>query len=37
MSVLCAMLLCKCSCDGVYVDVCARVCACVWVYLSVVM
>ena len=33
MNVLCAMLLCACSCGGAYVDVCA----CVWVYLSVMM
>ena len=32
---LCAMLLCTCSCGGVYVDVCE--CVLVWVYLSVVM
>ena len=31
MSVLCAMLLCTCSCGGVYVEVCAcvHVCGCI--------
>ena len=33
MSVLCAMLLCACSCGGVYVDVCecVHVCGCIYV------
>ena len=31
MGVLCAMLLCACSCGGVYVDVCecVHVCGCI--------
>ena len=30
---LCAMLLCACSCGGVYVDVCecVHVCGCIYV------
>ena len=31
MNVLCAMLLCACSCGGVYVDVCECVLMCVHV------